>query len=142
MRDPRFDRVPLLMRAADLCPAYLSSLPSHNLGARANAAAIAELLRGPPPDREDPAIVIERLARDVEPGLVATAGPRYFGFIIRGGLPWSLAADWLAATWDQKAVLHAMSPATPATEAVAAGNRATPENDIDPTVHSVVRSAE
>ena len=37
--------------------------------------------------------VIEHLAKAIEPGLVATAGPRYFGFVIGGSLPAALAAD-------------------------------------------------
>jgi glutamate/tyrosine decarboxylase-like PLP-dependent enzyme len=121
MPDPRFDLAPLLMRAADLSLAYLASLPERHVGARANAAAIAERLRVPlPHDPEDPALVIERLARDLDAGLVATAGPRYFGFVVGGALPASVAADWLTAAWDQNASLHALSPAGAAAEDVAA----------------------
>ena len=35
----------------------------------------------------DPADVLAELAAAVEPGLVATTGPRYFGFVIGGALP-------------------------------------------------------
>jgi hypothetical protein len=34
---------------------------------------------------EDPLAVIEALARRVEPALVGSAGPRYFGFVVGGG---------------------------------------------------------
>ena len=47
---------------------------------------------GPSDDVE----VIERLARDANPGIVGTVGPRYFGFVTGGAVPVTVAADWLA----------------------------------------------
>ena len=120
MADPRYDLAPLLKRAADLSTAYLASLPARHVGPRASAAAIAERIGGPlPSGPEDPLAVIERLARDLDPGLVALGGPRYFGFVVGGALPASLAADWLTAAWGQNAALYAMSPAAAAAEEVA-----------------------
>jgi glutamate/tyrosine decarboxylase-like PLP-dependent enzyme len=120
MPDPRFDLAPLLRRALDLSVTYLASLPARHVGARANGGAVAERLRVPlPANPEDPLAVIERLARDLDLGLVASAGPRYFGFVVGGALPASVAADWLTAAWDQNAGLHATSPAAAAAEDVA-----------------------
>jgi glutamate/tyrosine decarboxylase-like PLP-dependent enzyme len=65
--------------------------------------------------------VIEHLARAADPGLVATPGPRYFGFVTGGSVPASVAAEWLTAAWDQNAGLHVLSPASAAIEQVAAG---------------------
>src|SRR5207253_2072626 len=50
---------------------------------------------------------------------MASAGPRFFGFVVGGSLPGSLAANWLATAWDQNAGLVALSPVAAATEDIA-----------------------
>lgn len=120
MPELRTNLEPALRRAADLAADFLGSLGERPVGAREDAATVADRLRVPlPEDPQDVVGVIEGLASDVEPGLVASAGPRYFGFVIGGALPASVAADWLAAAWDQNAVVHALSPAGAAAEQVA-----------------------
>jgi glutamate/tyrosine decarboxylase-like PLP-dependent enzyme len=59
------------------------------------------------------------LAREGDRGIVATAGPRYFGFVVGGSLPVAVAADWLTAAWDQNAGLYVLSPANSVIEETA-----------------------
>ena len=92
------------------------------MGAAADLAELRSRLAKPlADDGEDPRAVIEDLARDVEPGLVASAGPRYFGFVIGGALPVAVAADWLTSAWDQNGGGYVASPALSVAEEVAAG---------------------
>jgi glutamate/tyrosine decarboxylase-like PLP-dependent enzyme len=112
----------LLVRVADLARHFLESLPQRPVGARADLSSLRRALGGPlSAEGADPVNVVEHLAAAADPGLVASAGPRYFGFVIGGSLPAALAADWLASAWDQDAGLYACGPAAAVVEEVAAG---------------------
>lgn len=67
----------------------------------------------------DPKKVFEMLDDLGSPATLATTGGRYFGFVIGGALPASLAASWLASAWDQNAALRVMSPVAAELEEVA-----------------------
>ena len=114
------EREAALRRAAELGLEYLAGLEERHVGPRADAASLVARLGGPVPERGmDATVVVEELALSVDPGLVASAGPRYFGFVIGGALPAAAATDWLATAWGQNAALHALSPAAAAAEEVA-----------------------
>jgi glutamate/tyrosine decarboxylase-like PLP-dependent enzyme len=68
----------------------------------------------------DAATVIDQLATAWEPGLVATGGPRFFGFVTGGALPAAMAADWLVSAFDQNAAVQVMSPSTAVLESITA----------------------
>jgi len=95
----------LLRDAAERAAAYLAGLEHRAAGA--DPAAVARLrdaLAGPLPETAtDPARVLAELDALGSPATVATAGPRYFGFVMGGSLPVTVAAATLAAAWDQNA---------------------------------------
>jgi glutamate/tyrosine decarboxylase-like PLP-dependent enzyme len=111
----------VLAHAHERAMAFLNSLPERPVAPRASFEELAVALGGPLPDaRRDPVRVVLDLSARVEPGVAATAGPRYFGFVTGGTYPVALAADWLVSTWDQNAALHVMSPGMSALEACTA----------------------
>ncbi|MBA2254229.1 MAG: aspartate aminotransferase family protein [Chloroflexi bacterium] len=111
----------LLRQTAELAIDYLDRLPERSMVITSDGASLRAAFGGPMPSMGEPALsVIDHLARSAEPGLAGTAAPRYFGFVIGGGVPASVAADWLTSTWDQNGGLYVAGPAQSVIEEVVA----------------------
>jgi len=109
----------LLRRTAEIAADYVESLDERPVFPDVTPEQLREALGGPLPDEPlDPAQVVVELAEHAEPGVVATGSGRYFGFVIGGGLPAALAADWLTSAWDQNAGLYAAGPSASIVEQV------------------------
>jgi glutamate/tyrosine decarboxylase-like PLP-dependent enzyme len=99
---------------------YLKTLESRKVTPTPDALRNLSRLDEPLPEQPTDAEAVISLLDEVgSPATVASAGPRYFGFVVGGSLPVSLAANWLAGAWDQNAAYVALSPIAAKLEEVA-----------------------
>ena len=113
---------PVLKRAAELAADYIESFETHKVSHEPDPGQLrARLGKELNSDGLPPLQVIEELAEDARDGLLNSAGGRFFGWVIGGGIPASLAADWLTSAWDQNAAAYACSPSAAVIEEVVAG---------------------
>jgi glutamate/tyrosine decarboxylase-like PLP-dependent enzyme len=99
---------------------YLSGLDGRSVASSDSLDTLRRNLSKPLPDHGvSPEQVIDDLVRDASPGLIGSAGGRFFGWVLGGTLPVALAADWLTSAWDQNAALHACAPAAGVVEEIA-----------------------
>ncbi len=99
---------------------HIENLDALPVAATASLESLrARLARPLADDGEPPVQVIEDLARDSAGGIVASAGGRFFSWVIGGAVPAAVAAEWLASAWDQNAGLYAAGPAAALVEEIA-----------------------
>jgi glutamate/tyrosine decarboxylase-like PLP-dependent enzyme len=117
--EPLSFRAPLTA-ALDHAMDHLSSASTSSVAATADLATLRQRLSIPLGESGlDATAVINDLVKAVEGGIIDTAGPRFFGWVIGGSLPAALAADWLTSAWDQNAGMYATSPAAAVVEEIA-----------------------
>lgn len=120
MSDPIQSHEQLLKSAAERACAYLAKLDSRAVAPTRDAiAALDSLDHSLPESSASPEQILALLDQLGSPATTATAGGRFFGFVIGGSLPVSLAANWLAGAWDQNAGSSQISPIAGKLEAVA-----------------------
>lgn len=107
----------LLDRARDHAVRFLNALPDRAVRPAATRDQLLATLRVPlSNDGEDAAKVLDALVAGAEPGIMGTPHPRFFGFVIGGSIPVSMAADWMTTAWDQNAGIYVGSPAASVVE--------------------------
>ncbi|HSK27367.1 MAG TPA: aminotransferase class V-fold PLP-dependent enzyme [Jiangellales bacterium] len=111
------DLAQLLHRAAAAAADHRATVAERPVAPPVDRAALRAGFGGELPDRgTDPGTVLDELLAAAGPGLVGTAGPRFFGFVIGGALPAATAADVLTGGWDQCGFNAVLSPAAAAAE--------------------------
>jgi glutamate/tyrosine decarboxylase-like PLP-dependent enzyme len=109
----------LLQEVARYATGFLERLPDRPVRPEATRDELLAALDAPLPDEPGDALsIFEELAKSAEPGLMATISGRFFGFVIGGATPASIAADWLTSVWDQNAGLYVAAPSASVIEDV------------------------
>lgn len=111
---------PLLVSAARQIAAYRRAVDDAPVFPRTDLDAVRTAIGGSLPELPQAAeLVVDQLVAGVGPAMVATTGPRYFGFVVGGALPAPTAAEILAVGWDQPAYNNVSSPGAAVVEEVA-----------------------
>ena len=119
---PMSDLRDLLLRTAEHMADYRETLGDHPVAPPMQPDRLSAALGGPlPATGANPAEVIDELVAITTPALVASAGPRYFGFVVGGAIDSATCADLLATGWDQPAFNAVTAPAAAIVEEVAGG---------------------
>jgi glutamate/tyrosine decarboxylase-like PLP-dependent enzyme len=103
----------ILADAATRSIRYLEGLENRPVMPTEAAVARLKVLDEPLPEKSgDPAETLRLLDEVGSPATMGMAGPRFFGFVIGGSLPVTLAANWLAGAWDQNSAYYRATPGT------------------------------
>ena len=110
----------LLENTAQRAIRYLEGLGERGVAPTPEAVSKLAVLDVPLPEESDQPDAVLKLLDDIcSPATMAMAGPRFFGFVIGGSLPVTVAANWMAGAWDQNSALYNVTPGTAVVELVA-----------------------
>lgn len=110
----------LLTDAAERGVVYRESSAERDVAPSADAVlGAAGFIEPMPNEGTDEKDVLSMLDELGSPATVMMTGPRYFGFVIGGSLPVTVATNWLTTAWDQNVGMHEITPATSTLELVA-----------------------
>jgi len=112
----------LLEHAAQRAIAYLENLDARSVAPLPGSVAKLSALDQPLPEKPNqPEAALKVLDEVCSGATLAISGRRFFGFVIGGSLPVTLAANWLAGAWDQNSAYYNATPATAYLEQIALG---------------------
>jgi glutamate/tyrosine decarboxylase-like PLP-dependent enzyme len=110
----------LLVRTAARASAYRRGIKERRIAPTAEAIQALSHLDGTLPEAPtDDETVIGLLDEFGSAATMASAGGRFFGFVVGSSLPVTVAANWLATAWDQNAGLAVLSPVAARLEEIA-----------------------
>lgn len=99
---------------------YREQSPSRAVAPTREAIENVQQFIEPLPDKGTTDLDVVAQLDDIgTPATVTMTGPRYFGFVIGGSMPVTVASNWLTAAWDQNVGMHEVTPATSTLEQVA-----------------------
>ncbi len=110
----------LLEAAAEFGIRYREQSVDRAVTPSAEALANVERLIEPMPRTRSADSEVLALLDEVGSSAAMTmTGPRFFGFVIGGSLPVTVASNWLTTAWDQNTGMHEVTAATATLERVA-----------------------
>jgi glutamate/tyrosine decarboxylase-like PLP-dependent enzyme len=112
----------LLLDAAKRSIRYRNEIEERRVAPSDEAVARVDEFFEPLGDKgTDDATILEMLDDIGSPASVGISGPRFFGFVIGGSYPVTVATNWLTTAWDQNVSMHDVTPAASTLEQVSMG---------------------